>query len=66
MKRFQIRDPPPHPPVYKCTLYGIAGIREALLGIETAFECTILFSSTFQICDGKYWSGSTYHTFYKT
>ncbi len=36
-------------------------------GIETAFECTILFSFTFtfEIRDHTYWSGSTYHTFYK-
>ncbi len=34
-------------------------------GIETAFECTILFSFTFEIHDRTYWSGSTYHTFYK-
>ncbi len=36
-------------------------------GIETAFECMILFSFTFtfEIYDHKYWSGSTYHTFYK-
>ncbi len=58
--------PPLYINVHYTVFCGHQGVA-IMPGIETVFECTILFSFTFtfEIRDCAYWSGSAYHTFYK-